>query len=261
MTVSKALENSAKAFSSKYACSFDFITFKSKVEEFTFLRPNNGWIDAYKAIFDRMYKNTLEKAAVGAVDNIDGEAMLDDFEYTLIRPYVNEIGTDIKHKPYVGMDRMARLEYLERLTVEAPSNLVDLYTSRYERGELSIRKIRSRARQIFNSTSADNAKYVEVAGYIHALECVNGTRSAIWRVFHPFKNNAERKNAALIKSRLSDILVGDDALYSQITDFAYETFDGHKRANENLARSMARASEELDRKQRMTDALKGSHCE
>ena len=90
MSVNQALEKSAKAFNAKYACDFDFKIFESRVEEFIFLRPNGGWIDVYKAVFDRMYKNTLEKAAVGAVHDLDGEAMLDDFEYTLIRPYANE---------------------------------------------------------------------------------------------------------------------------------------------------------------------------
>ena len=86
MSVSQALENSAMAFNTKYACNFNFATFEARVEEFTFLRPNGGWVDVYKTTLDRMYKKSLDGAAMGAVDNLNGEAMLDDFEYTLIRP-------------------------------------------------------------------------------------------------------------------------------------------------------------------------------
>ena len=61
MSVSKALENSARNFSDKYACQFDFATFESRVEELTFLRPNGGWIDVYKMMFENVYKNSLER--------------------------------------------------------------------------------------------------------------------------------------------------------------------------------------------------------
>jgi hypothetical protein len=51
MSVSRALEKSAKAFNTKYAYNFDFATFELRIEEFTFLRPNGGWIDVYKTMF------------------------------------------------------------------------------------------------------------------------------------------------------------------------------------------------------------------
>ena len=110
MPISKALEDSARDFCHKYACRFDFGSFESSVEEFTFLRPNGGWIDVYKMTFRHLYQTALEMVALGTVDSLDGEAMLDDFEYTLIHPYVSETEGGIKHRPYVGMDRITRLE-------------------------------------------------------------------------------------------------------------------------------------------------------
>ena len=254
MAVSRVLESSAKNFSTKYACNFDFATFEAKVEEFTFLRPNGGWIDVYKAMFDRVYKKALEKAAFGVVRNLDGEAMLDDFEYTLIRPYVTENSNEIKHRPYVGMDRMARLEYLDRLTKEAPSNSVDLYTEQYKKRERTLEQMKS----VLSLDGRQREQYVALAGYVEALEITNKGRTTVWRVLHPVTNHAEKRDAALMKTALAEELKGRDETYADLVKAAYATFDGHQRANENLAERMARAREESNRQQKMSDAIRES---
>jgi hypothetical protein len=253
MAVSAALRDSAEKFCLKYACRFDFVTFESSVEEFTFLRPNNGWREAYKEIFDQVYRQALRSAAEGRNTDLDAEAMLDDFEYTLIRPYVNECEEQINHKPYVGMDRITRLEYLEHLTKRAPSNLVALYTEKYKNGELTGAQMRTLA-ALHSSTGAMD---VEIAGYVQALENVNSSRSFIWRLIHPFKNSAEKRDAAHIKRMLvSDN--ADECYYNAIALEAYETFDGHIRAKFNLRQNMARAKDEMRQKKKMNDAIRES---
>ena len=252
MSVSKALENSAKAFNAKYACSFDFVTFESRVEEFTFFRPNGGWIDVYKVMFEQMYAQALEAVAEGMTADLDSEAMLDDFEYTLIRPYVSEGENEIKHKPYAGLDRIARLEYLERLTKKAPSSPVALYIDRYKRGVLTLRQMRSAAL----SEQAANERCVEIAGYILALECVNDRRSFAWRVLHPFKCNAEKRDAALLKSFFLRTVKGGEKFYNEIATEAYETFEGHKRMSARLLTNRTHAMEDLARKQKINDAMR-----
>ena len=254
MAVSKALENSATAFNVKYACNFDFATFESRVEEFTFLRPNSGWIDVYKMTLDRMYTQALESATKEGGMNLNGEAMLDDFEYTLIRPYVKECKPDIKHKPYVGMDRLVRLEYLDQLTKDTPSNPVDLYTEKYKNGELSIKHMRS----ALGAEATHRSQYVEIAGYVQALENVNKSRSLIWRAFHPFKNSTEKREAALMKRTLVEGRRDGEAFYNEIAEAAYKPFDGHQRASETLAQHMLHAKEELNREQKMNDIIRES---
>ena len=224
------------------------------------MRPNNGWVDVYKTMFDRMYKKTLERVATGTVDNLDGEAMLDDFEYTLIRPYVKENESGIKHKPYVGMDRIARLEYLDQLTKQAPSNLVDLYAEKYKNGELSLKQMRRKAMSVLGNNAADRERYVEIAGCVQALENVNKSRSRMWKILCPFKSNAEKRDAMLMKKMLIDGVFGREDAYNEIVAAAHETFDGHKRANANLEWNIARAREEMSQMQRMNDAMREPLC-
>ena len=255
MSVSQALEKSAKNFCSKYACRFDFDSFESSVEEFTFLRPVGGWVDAYKTTFDRLYKASLEQVALGSTDSdLDPEAMLDDFEYTLIRPYINEGRTEIRHKPYVGMDRLSRLAYLDQLTKEAPSNLVDLYADKYKRGELSIKLMRS----VFSPDVAERKNLVEAAGYAQALENVNKGRSLAWRALHPFKNSAEKRRPAQIKKAFLEGDRGGEELYQKAAASAYQSFERLQRVGEILERDTLNAKEELDRTQKMSEAMRES---
>lgn len=253
MSVSNVLKKSASDFCLKYACNFDFETFESNVEDFTFLRPNNGWIDVYKTTFKNMYMQALEfSSKVGNV-TLDGETMLDDFEYTLIRPYVNEGEKEIKHNPYVGMDRVSRIAYLQLLTSQSPSNSVDLYAKKYKSGELSMKQIRSR----LDSVSGQE-RYIELVEFSQALERVNQSRSMIWRAFHPFKNNAEKRVSAQMKQAFADRKRGDSECYSEALAEAYKIFDGHRMVIASLEERMLHAQEERNRMQKMSDAMRES---
>lgn len=255
MSVSDALGRSARDFSAKYACHFDFVAFEARVEEFTFLRPIGGWTDVYKTSFEKLYRDTLEKVALGAIeDDLNAEAMLDDFEYMLIRPYANERNTEIKHRPYVGMDRVSRLAYLQLLTDRSPANSVDLYAEKYKNGEISLKQIRSGAAP----GQGDRARDIEFAGRIQAIEAVNKSRSRIWRVFHPFKNNAEKRSSAQMKRTFIEQVRGGEAFYNETVAASYGIFEGRQRIQEALAHHMRHAREEMNRKQKMSEAIKES---
>ena len=258
MSVSKALENSAKEFNAKYFCDFNFAIFESRAEGYTFLNPNNGWREVYKKTFDKMYKQALEAVNVGKSDNLGAEAMLDDFEYTLIRPYVNEAEITVKHSPYVGMDRVARLEYLERLTKEAPSNLVALSSEKYKSGELSIKQMRLCANEALSSDGIDSKRCVEIASYVKALDAVSSGRSLWWKSLHPFKSGAEKREAAAMKNALAAAVPGGEYAYGEILKSAYAPFSGSRAVNAGIAVNMTHAKEEVQRKERMQDSIRES---
>lgn len=251
MSVSVALEKSARDFCSKYNCNFDFSTFESRVEEFTFLRPVGGWVDVYKMMFARMYKQALESVANVKESNLDGETMLDDFEYTLIRPYVKESEKEIKHRPYVGMDTISRLEYLTQLTKEAPSNAVELCEEKYKNGDISIKQMMDD----FALNSANSEYYKEISVYVQALENANKSRSWVWRVVHPLKNSAEKRKSTQMKTSLTEGVQGGEELYREASAAAYKTFEGHQRLNANLEQSIKRAREDINRTQKMKDVM------
>lgn len=254
MPVSAALEESARKFNTKYTSEFSFQAFETRVEEFTFLRPNSGWIEVYKDTFEGLYKRSLEKAAEGSLSNLSGEVMLDDFEYMLIRPYVNEGENEIKHKPYVGMDRITRLEYVNLITASAPKNSVELFAQKYKSGRLTLRQIKS----AMNFKNANREEFVRLSAYIEAIESISKSRSAWWRAFHPFKSSAEKREAALMKSELSENMRDGENFYREILAAAYETFDGYKMATANLLQSINNAKEEKLRLEKMSNAIRKS---
>jgi hypothetical protein len=203
--------------------------------------------------FEELYKNVLEKTAVGtAGDDLDPEAMLDDFEYTLIRPYANEGEKEIKHKPYIGMDRISRLEYLTRLTKETPSNYVEMYTEKYKNGELSIEQMKSD----FLLDGAEQKRYIKLAGCIQALENVNNSRPLVWRAMHVFKHNEEKTNSALMKKEFIEKARGGEEFYRKAAAAANECFESRRIINERLEQSMIYAREELNRQEKLNNAIR-----
>jgi hypothetical protein len=209
----------------------------------------SGWIDLYKATFERLYRHALEGVALGAADDgPNAEAMLDDFEYTLMRPYVNQEGKEIKHRPYGGMDRISRLEYLERLTREAPANSVELYAEKYRKGDLPLSRMRAEA-------SDEPAR---LAGYAEALERVHRSRSTAWRVLHPFKNDAEKRNFRQMKLEFMEATGGGEALYRETVTAACETPEGLLRVHARLEQSMIRAREDMTREMKMNGVMRES---
>lgn len=254
MPVSQALENSAKTFNAKYGCDFDFARFESKVEEFTFLRPIGGWIDVYKMTFERMYKRSLESVATGKTNNLDSEAMLDDFEYTLIRPYLNESENAIKHKSYVGMDRIARLEYLNELAHNAPKTPVGIYSKKYKSGEITINQMRSMQK----AENDEGIRYVEIAGCVQVLEAAVKNRTAMWRLFHPFRSGAEKRAAEQMKKTLFKAVGGREDEYLELAKAAYEPYDAYQGLESGLKASLARAREEMTLNKKINGNLRES---
>ncbi len=255
MPVSEALERSANHFCAKYACDFDFASFEAGIEEFTFLRPVSGWIDLYKTTFEHLYRHALESVALGTSDDgLNAEAMLDDFEYTLMRPYANEGNKEIKHKPYGGMDRITRLEYLGRLTRGAPSNFVELYAEKYRQGELSLEQMRGGA----VPDGGGRERLVEIAGCAQALEAVWKGRSVAWRVLHPFKSNAERNGFARLRRTITESLEGGEELYRKAAEEARAPFNRYRAVYAKLEQGMLHAREDMTREQKMNDVMRES---
>jgi hypothetical protein len=201
-----------------------------------------------------MYMQALESTTKVDGITLDSEAMLDDFEYTLIKPYVKESEKDIKHKPYVGMDRISRLEYLQLLTSQSPSNSVDMYAEKYKNGELSIKQIQS----ILELGKDSQEHYIEIAGCVQAIEAVNKSRSSVWKVFHPFKNSAEKRVFAQMKMAFIEHTQGGEEIYNKAAVAAYEPFDGYQIVNANLEERMIHAKEEMNRKQKLNDVIRES---
>ena len=129
-----------------------------------------------------------------------------------------------------------------------------LYAKKYKSGELSIKQIRSGL-----ALGEENREhYVEMAGCVQALENVNKGRPLIWRVLHPFKNNAEKRISEQIKRTFFEQTHADEAFFTENAAAAYETFDGHQRVIASLEERMIHAREEMNRNQKMRDAIRES---
>lgn len=80
------------------------------------------------------------------------------------------------------------------------------YKDLYKNGDLSIRDMR----EYVKSLEASKMKDEEIATAFQAAQAlreVNEGRSFWWRVFHPFRNNAEKRDAKLIEDTIVEKIV------------------------------------------------------
>ena len=238
--MSETLKKAQEDFNNIHYCTFDLESFGSRAEGLMFLDPKKGWKDNYKMFFEEIYKYSLKKAEEGYHNEFDGVRMLEDFEAKLISPYYEECIENkgfVNHKPYAGMDRAECFEMLEKIHRESPANPIEFYMDEYISGKTSIRAMRRYVSLALGDddsvTTMDNEDFengtemndkVKIAAFVKALENVNKSRSFIWKVFHPFRNNAEQRDAALMKQKLINKLGGDPAEFDKAVEEAGKTF-------------------------------------
>lgn len=113
---------------------------------------------------------------------------------------------------------------------------VERYKDLYENGELRIRDMRAYAEGLDPSEMSDE----EIATALQsaqALREVNASRSVLWRIFHPFRNNAEQRDAKLIEGLISEKITEMQSNHEKIKDFTWYS---------NFAKTYSPLSEAID---------------
>ena len=75
----------------------------------------------------------------------------------------------------------------------------------FDNGEIRIRDMVEYANSKTMYSKLDSSTTTIMASYAEALKNVNATRSFFWKVFHPFRNHAEKRDAKLIQSIVTEI--------------------------------------------------------
>jgi hypothetical protein len=105
-------------------------------------------------------------------------------------------------------------------------------------GKLRIRDMIAKADSIKDKTADLTDICRELASYVCALEKVNASRTLGWRMRHPFRNNAEKRDAALIRAIVNQKmgLTGEREA---------EFYAGVNKADDNLRSDLARTNRAL----------------
>ena len=211
------LNKQAEEFNKKHGTQFNFSAFIGKIRGFSMMSAMRK--DQIK-MANFVYTTTLNSLCLAAIENAfkekkvfsDLEDVVNDFENDLIQPLREELkkdGDKLYPNTFGGMrDRGDRLKFIGNVINSVPQNAVQAAEKAYLEGKIRIRDMVKFTKDLFNNKDVipDMELQKQAAAYALALENVNKNRSGVWRFFHRFRNNAETRDAKVIR----DLLGGED---------------------------------------------------
>ena len=158
-----------------------------------------SFIDAYKTA---LMKDLIKKEG----ESFSAQNMFKDFRQDIIQNFINET-------PYIRRANISKnlncktsdevYGMLQNVWENIPKNQVEAVMENYLNGNIRIRDMVAVAGR-FNAHSKHQQN--ELASYAKALKAVNDTRPLWWRIIHPFRNNAEQREAKNIEAILRNHL-------------------------------------------------------
>lgn len=185
-----------KMFNEKYGTDLSVNKYLAEAKRTS---PNDALISIFTEAYKKVAINDLLK---GGTDH-KSRNMLADFQKDVIDSLIWELPLNGKSTPDkdAGLSKLDQYNLIEEAWGSIPNNDVDIVAENYKNGSIRIRDMVARAAYINETTykNMDNSQLKELASYAEALKKVNESRSFIWKVFHPIRNNAEKRDAKLLE--------------------------------------------------------------
>ena len=157
--------------------------------------------DALKSIFSEAYKMAVINELSRNSTDFKSQNMFKDFSEMVIDSLIWELPLNKKPTPdkNAGLSKLDSYKLMEETWNTLPNNTIDAVVENYKNGNIRIRDMVEYAKSL-EFANADNDQLNMLASYSEALKKVNESRSFIWKVFHPIRNNAEKRDSKLIEN-------------------------------------------------------------
>lgn len=194
-------KNSINNFNKFYGVNVSFSKIQSDAKTL------NSVNAALQAAFIEAYKTVLLKELIKTEGEVFlAQNMFEDFRQHIIQNFINE--TPYTHRTNISKNLGCKTSgevygMLQNVWDNIPQNQVEAVMENYLNGNIRIRDMVAVAGR-FNSNSKHQQN--ELASYAMALKAVNETRPLWWRIIHPFRNNAEQREAKNIEAILRNHL-------------------------------------------------------
>ena len=194
-------KNSINNFNKFYGVNISFSKIQSdaKTLNSVTMALRASFIDAYKTV---LLKDLIKKEG----ESFRAQDMFEDFRRDIIQNFINETpysrrANISKNLGYKTSEEVYGM--LQNVWENIPRNQVEAVMENYLNGNIRIRDMVAVAGR-FNVDNKHQQN--ELASYAKALKAVNDTRPLWWRIIHPFRNNAEQREAKNIEAILRDRL-------------------------------------------------------
>ena len=210
------IQSKVDTFNNKYYCDLDLNKFIDAVNKELKRGNQNAWNDVYKSTFFNLYKKTAFNTFLGARnESLSGEEMLESFERDIMSDLANgciRAGESVQASKNGGMTDIEACEAMKEHLNDIPTSYTGIARNQYTNGKMRIRDMVSFTRSAIENGNIKNNIEAQrrIMGYSIALDRVNDSRSRFWRTIHPFRNNAEQRDAELMRQMLREA-IGEEA--------------------------------------------------
>ena len=235
-------KNNIKIFNQTYGTSISFSQIMSEAKRL------NSFNSALMVAFHDAYtQGALKDLIKRDGDVLLSHEMFKDFNRlitdTIIKETPKSQRIDLSKNMGIGSRNMA-YNMMEAIWKELPQNQVDVVAENYLRGNIRIRDMVA-----FSKTAAvfgGKRSKTEIASYAAALKKVNEGRSFWWKVFHPFRNHAEQRDAKIIADMIKTSHERfADPIFAQASSTLINFNDLEKEAIDNVLNNQNLLEEEI----------------
>ena len=207
-------KNSINNFNKFYGVNISFSKIQADAKAFNSVTValRASFIDAYKTV---LLKDLIKREG----ESFRAQNMFEDFRRDIIQNFINE--TPYRRRSNISKNLGCKTSaevygMLQNVWDNMPKNQVDAVIENYLNGNIRIRDMVAVAGR-FNTNNKHQQN--ELASYAKALKAVNDTRPLWWRIIHPFRNNAEQREAknieAILRDRLSSFA---DSAFTKVSE-------------------------------------------
>lgn len=187
-------------FNTKYQVNFSYEEFDAEVNALKNSRgagigselENEVYVSTYKNLFKKAVDNLVHaRLAIYRVEHDSISAEYEKMMNGYIDAHANE--GDLSQTNWIPRSQLAGS--VSDVVASYPDTNTDYIAQKYLGGEFRIRDMRARTNLLESGKETNPERIYGILCYAEALEKVNSQRTRWWRIFHPFRNSAEKRQA------------------------------------------------------------------
>lgn len=198
-------KNGIKIIKERYGFEFDLSSYLKKSKETS---PEDALIGMFGEALQQIYlKDTLDMKG----ESHKSAEFFKDFN-TFVVFNLREDAPLIRArapKRNLGLTPMEQYRVIKGIRNTGPKNDIEAVMMNYEKGNIRIRDMVAFAKNIDRHGGLTPQNMRILASYSEALKRINESRTTGWRWIHPWRNNAEQRDAKVIENLIN----GDSLLH------------------------------------------------
>ena len=248
-------------FNAKYGVNYKFEMYETQVLKIKNLqsafvsRSKSKPEDlVYRGMFTSLFRECVDNMVerkIGMIDHVD---LLGDFDALMdnYREFCKENGKEAPNKKGGWKSDVQVIEAIQEKIKDVKTDIGEYTKEKYLSGKLRLRDMRASLDTMKSANTVSVDQVATVIAYQKALKSTVKERSFLWKVFHPIRNNAEKRDLKAVEAFLDGARSKNPLEYSEAMILAaektvYNINAKLERAKENLKANVPTEAQQKER--------------